>query len=160
MSEITEAAASEIIKLLRTSNHTLAVAESITGGMLGGAITSVAGSSDVFIGGIVAYNVRIKSELLAVAPELIAAHGVVSREVAIAMAAGVQRRLGSDWAIATTGVAGPGPSGGVAAGTVWIAIAGPEGATAEPLVLPGDREAVRMAAIDRALGAFTRILRG
>ncbi len=159
MSEINRVT-SEIIEALRTSHQTLALAESLTGGMLGGAITSVAGSSDVFIGGIVAYDARMKSEFLAVAPELIAAHGVVSREVALAMAEGAQRRLGSDWAISTTGVAGPGPSGGIAAGTVWIAIVGPEIAMAEQMELPGDREAVRMAAIERTLGAFTRILRG
>ena len=153
----------EILALLRARRESLSVAESLTGGLLGGALTQVAGSSDVFLGGVVAYNARIKSELLDIPAELIADCGVVSGEVAVAMASAVARMMGSDWAIATTGVAGPGASEGVAAGTVWIAIAGPE-APALPLsqllTLHGGRQEIRIATIARALEAFTRILRG
>ena len=113
-----------ILASLRESRATLAVAESLTGGLLGGAITAIAGSSDVFLGGVIAYQPEVKSELLGISPDIISTQGVVSREVAVAMAQGVREELGSDWAIATTGVAGPGPSGGVPAGRVWIAIVG------------------------------------
>lgn len=150
-----------ILASLRKSKESLAVAESLTGGLLGGAITAVAGASDVFLGGIIAYHPRIKSEALLVNPEVLATYGVVSREVALAMAQGVREKLGSDWAISTTGVAGPGPSGGVPAGRVWIAIVGPKLERApftQELALSGERAEIRLATIARALGAFTRIL--
>lgn len=156
----------DILERLRKAHQTLAVAESITGGLLAGAITDISGSSDVFLGGVIAYHSRIKNELLKVDSKLIADHGVVSREVAVAMAQGARNQLGSDWAIATTGVAGPGPSQGIAAGQVWIAIAGPSAsaasreAYAELLDLSGNRQEVRIATIARAFAAFTRILRG
>ena len=152
----------EILALLRARGESLSVAESLTGGLLGGALTQVAGSSDVFLGGVVAYNARIKSELLDIPAELIADCGVVSGEVAVAMASAVARMMGSDWAIATTGVAGPGASEGVPAGTVWIAIAGPAPGLplSQLLTLHGGRQEIRIATIARALEAFTRILRG
>lgn len=155
--------AREVVQLLRERNESVATAESLTGGLLSGAITDVAGASDIFVGGVVAYQERAKSQLLAVDPALIARYGVVSNEVAKAMAAGARERFASTWALSTTGVAGPGPSGGVAAGTVWIAIAGPHSHLAiysEELALTGDRQAVRVATIARAFEAFTRILRG
>ena len=151
------------LEILRERKQTLATAESITGGLLGGAITEIPGSSDVFIGGVVAYNEQTKSQLLGVDATLFAAHGVVSREVALAMAKGARERLGSTWALSTTGVAGPGPSNGVPPGLVWIAIAGPYAESAifaEELHLVGDRQEVRAATIARAFDAFTRILRG
>ncbi len=153
----------EILALLRARGESLSVAESLTGGLLGGALTQVAGSSDVFLGGVVAYNARIKSELLDIPAELIADRGVVSGEVAVAMASAVARMMGSDWAIATTGVAGPGASEVVPAGTVWIAIAVPEALglpLSQLLTLHGGRQEIRIATIARALEAFTRILRG
>lgn len=151
----------QILTRLRDSRQTLSVAESLTGGLLGGAITSVAGASDVFVGGILAYSARLKSELLGVDLQQIQEFGVVSREVALAMATGAQAATKSDWAIATTGVAGPGPSEGVPPGRVWIAIVGPgalRGEYAQELNLPGERQQVRSATIARALEAFTRIL--
>lgn len=153
--------AQEILNTLRSSNQTLATAESITGGLLSGALTDVPGSSDVFLGGVIAYRSSIKSALLGVEDALISAHGVVSKEVSVAMATGAMRALGSDWAIATTGVAGPGSSEGVAAGTVWIAIVSRGGAPfAEQLHLSGNRQEVRVGTIARAFESFTRILRG
>ena len=151
-------AAERVLSELRRRKQTLSVAESLTGGLLGGAITEIPGASDVFLGGVVAYNARMKSELLGVDPESIAHYGVVSREIAIEMAVGAARLFRSDWAIATTGVAGPGPSEGVAAGTVWIAIAATGTPYAEALALSGSRQEVRMATIARALATFTRIL--
>jgi nicotinamide-nucleotide amidase len=154
-------AASLILATLRSANQTLATAESLTGGLLSGAITDVPGSSDVFLGGIIAYSSAMKSALLKVDGELIDTHGVVSAEVAIAMARGASNVLGSDWAIATTGVAGPGPSDGIAAGTVWVAIVGPDRALfAEEFIISGNRQEVRVRTIARAFASFTRILGG
>lgn len=157
------AASEDILSMLRVRGQSLATAESITGGLLGGALTEIPGASDVFLGGVIAYDERIKVEHLDVPHQLIHERGVVSKEVALAMARGVRASFASDWAISTTGVAGPGASGAVPAGTVWIAIVGPvsNGAVAEmceQLALAGDRQAVRSATIARALAAFTRIL--
>jgi len=146
-----------IIDELRRRGESLAVAESLTGGGLGAEITSVAGSSDVFLGGVIAYQDSIKSELLRVPESLIKEFGVVSEEVAIAMAEGMRELLGATWAIATTGVAGPGPSDRVAAGTVWIAIRGPINQSTE-LAIQGEREVVRNASVSSAITTFARIL--
>ena len=148
-----------ILETLRSHSQTLATAESLSGGLLGATLTQVPGSSDVYLGGVIAYDVKIKRELLSVAPELITQHGVVSSAVALAMAVGVCARTGSDWSISTTGVAGPGPSDGVPAGRVWIAVSGPNSLNfSEELSFSGDRDQVRMETIARALAAFTRIL--
>lgn len=149
--------ASRIIDELRRRGESLAVAESLTGGGLGAAITSVPGSSDVFFGGVIAYQLSVKRELLKVPDSLIQEFGVVSEEVAVAMADGVRDLFGTTWAIATTGVAGPGPSDGVAAGTVWIAIRGPINQSTE-LEIQGEREVVRNASVSSAITTFTRIL--
>ena len=149
----------KLLQILRSRSQTLATAESLSGGLLGATLTQVPGASDVYLGGVIAYDVKIKRELLSVAPELITQHGVVSSAVALAMAVGVRARTGSDWSISTTGVAGPGPSDGVPAGRVWIAVSGPNSLNfSEELSLSGDRDQVRMATIARALAAFTRIL--
>jgi len=153
--------AQEILELLRSSQSTLATAESITGGLLSGALTDIPGSSDVFLGGVVAYSVAAKSSLLGVDRELITRHGVVSAEVASAMAQGALDAFDSSWAIATTGVAGPGASEGVAPGTVWIAVTQRGGAPESQLLsLSGGRQEVRSETIARAFTLFTRILRG
>jgi len=133
--------------LLRKSKATVAVAESCTGGLLGKLFTSVPGSSDYFLGGIIAYANRIKSEVLGVSEKLLTEYGAVSRQTALAMAAGAKRRLGATWALSTTGIAGPG--GGTPekpVGLVWIALEGPSGAEAFRYRFPGDRETVRLRA--------------
>lgn len=148
-----------ILNTLRGKGESLSVAESLTGGLLGGAITSVAGASDVFVGGITAYTAEQKIALLGVEREVIATHGVVSAQVAAAMSRGAQKVFGSQWAISTTGVAGPGPSEGVPAGRVWIAVAGPGIAPiTQEFALAGERQSVRLATITCALEAFARIL--
>ena len=153
--------AQEILELLRSSQSTLATAESITGGLISGALTDIPGSSDVFLGGVVAYSAAAKSSLLGVDRELMTRHGVVSAEVASAMAQGALHAFGSSWAIATTGVAGPGASEGVAAGTIWIAVAhAGDAPESQLLLLSGDRQQVRSETIARAFTLFTRILRG
>ena len=146
-----------IVAELRSRGESVSVAESLTGGGLGAAITSVPGSSDVFSGGIIAYQLSVKEGLLKVPRALIEEFGVVSQEVASAMAQALFELFGTTWAIATTGVAGPGPSDGVAAGTVWIAIRGPINQSAELKIL-GEREVVRNASVSSALTTFARIL--
>ena len=120
--------ASVVLDALRRRNQTLSVAESCTGGGIGAALTAISGSSDVLLGGVIAYANRIKQELLGVPAELLEQEGAVSAAVVSAMAGGARRRLGSDWAIAVSGIAGPG--GGSAekpVGLVHIAVAGPDG---------------------------------
>jgi len=150
--------------MLRAAGATLTVAESCTGGLLGERLTRVAGSSDYFLGGAITYEDRLKTAMLGVPEALLAAHGAVSEEVARAMAAGVRARLGSDYGVAVTGIAGPG--GGSEAkpvGTVHLAIAGPPAPGRpeiehRPLRLPGDRDRVRWQASQLALDMLRRRL--
>lgn len=146
-----------ILDNLAQRGETLCVAESLTGGALGATITQVPGVSQVFVGGVIAYSNEIKSAILGVVAGDIATHGVVSEEVAQAMASGARKLYGATWAIATTGVAGPGSADGVPAGTVWIAISGPINHSAL-LEIEGDREVVRNATVTSAIAAFERIL--
>ena len=110
--------AGEAISRATASGRTIAVAESLTGGLVAGALTGVAGASAVVRGGVVAYATDLKAVLLGVPEAVLAEHGPVHPEVAAAMADGVRRRLGADFGVATTGVAGPGPAEGKPAGTV------------------------------------------
>lgn len=148
----------DILEILGSRGESICVAESLTGGGLAQALTSLPGSSQFFQGSVTAYQNEIKSSLLNVPAELLNEFGAVSEEVAAAMAHGVKELIGSTWAISTTGVAGPGPSDGVAAGTVWVAIDGPISQTLQ-LELSGDREIVRNATIAGAIAAFARILK-
>ena len=143
---------------MRQRGESICVAESLTGGGLAEALTSLPGSSEVFKGSITAYQSQIKISLLKIPAELISEFGVVSEEVAAAMAGGAKDLMDSTWSISTTGVAGPGPSDGVAAGTVWVAIDGPISQTLQ-LELSGTREIVRNATIAGAIAAFARILK-
>jgi nicotinamide-nucleotide amidase len=124
--------ASVVLQRLRDRGETLAVAESCTGGGIGAALAAVPGASDGFLGGVIAYANALKQGLLGVPLELLDRHGAVSDPVAQAMAQGARRATGADWAIAVTGIAGPG--GGSAekpVGLVHIAIAGPDGCASE-----------------------------
>ena len=124
--------ASVVLAALRQRGQSLAVAESCTGGGLGAALAAVPGASDVFLGGVIAYANAVKQQLLGVPAELLREHGAVSDPVARAMAEGVQRQTGSTWALAVSGVAGPG--GGTPdkpVGLVHLALAGPQGCTSE-----------------------------
>ncbi|MEI6030558.1 MAG: competence/damage-inducible protein A [Synechococcaceae cyanobacterium ELA739] len=124
--------ASVVLAGLRQRGQSLAVAESCTGGGLGAALAAVPGASDVFLGGVIAYANAVKTQLLGVPAELLREHGAVSDPVARAMAEGVQRLTGSTWALAVSGIAGPG--GGSAekpVGLVHLALAGPRGCTSE-----------------------------
>jgi nicotinamide-nucleotide amidase len=149
---------STIVESLKSKGESLSVAESITGGALTSEIVSVPGASHILKGSIVAYSVEIKMRELSVPQELIDRAGVVSEEVALAMADGIRARMNTTWSIASTGVAGPGPHQGIAAGTVWLAIVGPNTRETVKLALEGDRETVRRGAVESALGVFARIL--
>jgi nicotinamide-nucleotide amidase len=142
--------------MLRERSATLSVAESLTGGMLAQRVTSVAGSSDYFVGGFLVYNNRLKTELLGVDPTLIDRHTAVSQEVARAMAEGARSRTGSTCAISITGEAGPESSTGAPIGTVFIGFAGPDGAEARPFQFGGDRNRVRTLAAQTALDVLRR----
>jgi nicotinamide-nucleotide amidase len=134
----------------------LGTAESCTGGLVAARLTSVAGSSDVFLGGIVAYDNAVKTARLGVPAETLEMHGAVSAETAAAMARGARDALGADVAVSDTGIAGPG--GGTPekpVGLVHLHASGPEGELHRELQLPGDREAVR----GRATAAALHLLR-
>ena len=148
----------DILTILRQRGESICVAESLTGGGLAEALSSLPGSSEVFKGSITAYQSQIKISLLKIPAELISEFGVVSEEVAAAMAGGAKDLMDSTWSISTTGVAGPGPVEGVPAGTVWVAIDGPISQTLQ-LELSGTREIVRNATIAGAIAAFARILK-
>ncbi len=130
------------------------MAESCTGGLLGGAITSVPGASDVFPGGVIAYSDAVKEALLGVSPALLSQHGAVSAAAVEAMAHGVRDRLGVEVGVAISGIAGP--TGGTSSktiGTVWIAVIGPEHLiTVHRYLFEGGRGEVRRLAVDAALG--------
>ena len=138
--------ASALLEECRARGRTLAVAESCTGGIVGGMLTAVAGSSDVFLGGWITYSNEMKSAQLGVDPQLIALHGAVSRETVLAMAAGACARSGATLAVSISGVAGPG--GGSAekpVGTVWIAVHDAVSGTgrARRFEYPGPRDIIR-----------------
>jgi nicotinamide-nucleotide amidase len=153
----TKSPAQSIIEILTSRGQTLAVAESLTGGGLGFALTQIPGASAVFFGGIISYTTEVKVRELSVGQSIIDQYKVVSEEVAIEMAEGAKSKFATTWAISTTGVAGPGDYQGVREGTVWIAIRGPINQTLT-LTLDGGRDGVRQGAISSAIGTFARIL--
>ena len=150
--------AAEVVDSLRSRGETVSTAESLTAGAVSSAIVSVAGASDVFVGGVTAYRDEIKISHLSIDPALIEEHTSVSEHVAVAMARGAINSFGTTWGIGTTGVAGPNPLDGHPVGAVWVAIEGPVCQTIE-LSLSGERESVRNAATASAIATFARILR-
>jgi nicotinamide-nucleotide amidase len=142
--------AARIVTVLARRGQTLATAESLTGGLLGAAITAIPGASTVYRGGIVAYATELKAVLLGVPDGLLARHGPVHPSVAAAMAAGARDRLGATWGLATTGVAGPDPVDGLPPGTVHIAASAGTPAT-RSLALAGGRDEIRRDTVAAAL---------
>jgi len=146
-------------KLLQTladrlveKNLTVVTAESLTGGGVAAALTSLAGSSAYFLGAVVAYSNQLKVELLGVPMEILTSHGAVSEQCARAMADGARRKLGSQVAVATTGIAGPtGATPTKPVGLVWLAVATENGVTAVKKKFDGDREMVTQASTKAAL---------
>ena len=148
-----------VLDLCAAQGLSLATAESCTGGMVAERLTSVPGSSQVFVGAVVAYADEVKAAGLGVPQELLQEHGAVSAEVAAAMAAGARERLRADVAVAITGIAGPG--GGSAekpVGLVYLHAESPHGARSADFVFPGDREGVRRRAAVTALHLLRRLL--
>jgi len=148
-----------LLDIARRQHIWLASAESCTGGRIGAALTAIPGSSDCYAGGVVAYKNSAKERLLNVPSELLAMHGAVSAPVARAMAEGARLALQADWAVATTGIAGPGGgSGEKPVGLVWIAIAGPSSTWDFKNIFTGDRNAVQSASVYQALRLLKRII--
>ena len=148
-----------VLQQLRTRKTRLAVAESCTGGLLGGRITAIPGSSEVFAGGIVAYDDAVKRGMLDVSAALLKPHGAVSEEVVRAMVAGALRRFGVAAGLAVTGIAGP--SGGTLekpVGTVWLAAAFGQETRALKRIFPGDRAEIRARAAQAALDLLRRLI--
>ncbi len=153
----TKSQAELVVEMLKSQGATVCVAESLTGGGVGFAITQVPGSSEVFLGGVISYTSDVKVNELGVLQSTIDQHSVVSEEVAREMAQGAMKKFGTTWAIATTGIAGPGDYNGIREGTVWIAICGPTNQTLH-LTLDSGRDGVRQGAISSAIATFARIL--
>ena len=158
MSEPSQETAAKIVGVLTDRGQTVAVAESLTGGLLGAAITAIPGASVVFRGGIIAYATELKAALLGVPTDLLVTHGAVHPDVAAAMAAGARDRLGATFGVATTGVAGPDPADGKPPGTVHIAVSsGPQSVTWD-LALAGARDEIRRDTVEQALGLLWSVL--
>jgi nicotinamide-nucleotide amidase len=154
-----DTAVARLADLLRARGEFLVTAESCTGGLVAGACTSIAGSSDWFERGFVTYSNDAKVEMLGVDAALIALHGAVSEEVVRAMAQGALQRSLAAWSIAVSGVAGPG--GGTATkpvGLVWTAWAGPSCVEAQAVHWPGDRSDVRSASVRHALERLVQLV--
>jgi nicotinamide-nucleotide amidase len=157
---MTDAAA--VLRLLAgrgDRGETLAVAESLTGGLVAAEFASVPGASRGFRGSVTAYATELKHRLLGVDAALLAERGAVDARVAREMAEGVRERLGADWGVSTTGVAGPDPQDGQPVGTVFVAVAGPEGSRVRGLRLTGNRAGIRTASVTAALELLAEALR-
>jgi nicotinamide-nucleotide amidase len=138
---------SVVLQLCRERGMSLAVAESLTGGLVGARLTAIPGASDVFRGGVISYATEVKQELLGVTDG-----PVVSERAAREMAEGTRRSLRADVGLALTGVAGPAEQDGQPVGTVFIGVSGPGFAEVRQVRLPGDRELIRQFAVITALG--------
>lgn len=149
--------AAVVVGLLRSAGETVATAESVTGGLVCASLTDVPGASAVVVGGVVAYTHRAKADLLGVSADALAAQGAVNASTAVAMADGARERLACDWAVATTGVAGPDPSDGEPVGTVYLAASGRR-STWRRLNLAGDREDIRRQTCQAALHLLIEVL--
>ncbi|GGL77752.1 nicotinamide-nucleotide amidohydrolase family protein [Curtobacterium sp. Csp1] len=153
-----------LVAVLTARGETVAVAESLTGGLVVATLVGVPGASVVVRGGVVAYATPVKHTVLGVSADLLAEHGAVDPEVARQMASGVRTALAVDgepatWGISTTGVAGPDPQDGKPVGTVFVGIASASGAEAYELHLEGDREAIRQGTVSELLARMSATVR-
>lgn len=151
--------AGEAIALLTGCGQTVAVAESLTGGMLAAAFTGIPGASAAFRGGVVAYATDLKASLLGVPAGLLDRHGAVHPDVAAAMADGARQRLAASVGVATTGVAGPDRADNQPVGTVYIAVRTQSQTAGRALALSGNRQEIRAATVEHALDLLVGILR-
>jgi nicotinamide-nucleotide amidase len=150
--------AARLVTALAARGWTLAVAESLTGGLVAAAVVDVPGASRVLRGGVVAYATDLKATVLGVDAVLLRERGPVDPQVAEAMARGVRDRLAADVGLATTGVAGPGSQDGHPAGEVYVAVVTPADVRVERLSLDGDRSAVREGACRAVLACAVNLL--
>ena len=135
--------AADLVARLTAAGLTVAVAESLTGGLVSAALTEPAGASLVVRGGVLAYASDLKAQVLGVDEVLLAQVGAVDPVVAEQMAAGVRSLMGATYGLATTGVAGPDPADGKPVGTVYVALVGPGFSRVKALALSGDRAGIR-----------------
>jgi PncC family amidohydrolase len=143
---------------LQERGHTVASAESLTGGRLAAALTAVPGASKSYLGGVVAYATSVKESVLGVPAALVERYGVISAECALAMARGAAAVTGATWGIGTTGVAGPDSQDGHPPGTVHVGLVGPGVSRALALELVGDRAAIQERTCEEALSALQDML--
>lgn len=143
--------AARIVALLRERGETVATCESLTAGLVAAEFATVPGASEVFRGGLVTYAVDLKTKLAHVDPAWLALRGAFNAETAAQMARGAVLECATSWGVATTGVAGPGPSDGVAAGSVWVGVAGGGAVATQELRLSGCRDEIRRASVEHAL---------
>jgi nicotinamide-nucleotide amidase len=155
---VNPAPAAQVLAALRARGETLAVAESLTGGLLAATIVVVPGASAVFRGGLIVYATELKTALAGVPADLLARRGPVDPEVAAALALGARQRCAADWGLATTGVAGPDPQDGVPVGTVYLGVSGPGARQVRRLSLDGDRSMIRRTAVTAALALLAESL--
>jgi PncC family amidohydrolase len=155
----TRVLAGQVILLLRQAGGTVAAAESLTGGLVVAALTTVPGASHAVRGGVVAYATELKAPLLGVPQAMLDKHGAVYPGVAAAMADGVRQRLGATFGVATTGVAGPDPQDGQPVGTVHIAVSADNDTVVRTLALDGDRDRIRRLTVERLLALLLGRLR-
>ena len=151
--------AGEAIRLLISRRETIAAAESLTGGLVAAALTSIPGASAAFRGGVVAYATDLKAAVLGVPDDLLERRGAVDGSVAEAMAEGARTRMWTTVGVATTGVAGPDPADGKAVGTVYVAVAGPTKTTCRALALAGTRDSIRLATVESVLDLLIETIR-
>lgn len=163
MANLTEVAA-QLIKTFSVRGLMVGTAESLTGGLVGATLTSVPGSSSTYAGGVITYSREAKTALADVSRSVLDTYSVVSEQTAVEMAMGAQRRLGADWVVAVTGVAGPDPQEGHEPGEVWIAVVGPLiGALGQSIQVhryqfEGDRQAIREQTVEAALKQLLSVL--
>lgn len=149
----------DLVARLKERGETLAVAESLTGGLLAATLVEVPGVSQVLRGGLVVYATDLKAKLAGVDPALLAERGPVDPDVAVALATGAARMCDADWGLGTTGVAGPDPQDGVTVGTVFVGLAGPGSVERVlGLRLTGDRRTIRSEAVSAALRLLAEAL--
>ena len=147
-----------VLRRLAAAGATVAVAESLTGGLVGAALSELPGSSAAFRGGLEVYATDLKARLAGVPDAVLEEHGAVSPQTAEALATGARDRLGATYGVGVTGVAGPDEQEGKPAGTVHVAVAGPCGVRVRSVRLPGDRQRVRLLAVTHALDLLRRAL--
>lgn len=152
------APAADLVARLTAAAETVAVAESLTGGLVAAAFTDVAGASLVMRGGVIAYATDVKAGVLGVDAVLLADVGSVHAEVAEQMASGVRSLMGATYGLSTTGVAGPDQVDGKPVGTVYVAVAGPGTSRVKALALSGDRASIRAGSVLAALALLTEEL--